>query len=243
VVAFSERGGGVSEPPYESLDLAAHVGDDPAAVDENRTRLLATLGIAGMRERLTLSRQVHGDNVTEVGEAEAGAGALAAGGTAPVGPSDALVTSAAGVPLLMCYADCVPVVLVATAPVRAVAVVHAGWRGCLVRLPGKAAVALARHAGCSPEDLAAYVGPHIGPARYAVGRGLLSQFAAEFATLPSARGHLDLGAVVSASLSEVGVPTERQVSVGLSTAEHADRFYSYRVRRTTGRHGALGVIL
>jgi YfiH family protein len=233
----------VSAPPYESLNLASHAGDDPAAVDENRSRLLDALGLAGFRERLTQSEQVHGDTITLAGPSDAGAGARASGGRSPLGPADALMTTEADIPLLMCYADCVPVVLVAEGPVRAVSVVHAGWRGCLARLPGKAAVALAEVAGCEASDISAYLGPHIGVGQYAVGSDLLSQFAAEFATLPSARGHLDLGAVVSASLSDVGVPTERQVSVGLSTAEHTDRFYSYRACGVTGRHGALAAIL
>jgi YfiH family protein len=243
LVAFSERTGGVSDFPYASLNLAEHVGDDPAAVDTNRSRLLEGLGIGALRDDLTMSEQVHGDSTIEVLGSDAGSGGRVSGGRAPLAASDAMITVQAGVPLMMCYADCVPVVLASTGPLRAVAVVHAGWRGCLARLPGKTAVALARRVGCEPSDLVAYIGPHIGVAEYAVGPEVASQFTAEFATIPSARGHVDLGAVVSASLRDVGVPTEQQVSVDFSTAEHTDKFYSFRVSGTTGRHGALAVVL
>ncbi len=243
LIAFSERTGGVSAAPCSSLNLAAHVGDDPVAVDENRTRLLRALGLEAQRARLTLSEQVHGEAIAVVSEADAGAGAFASAYEPPIAASDALLTDVPEVPLLMCFADCVPVVIAATRSRRAVAVVHAGWRGCLARLPGKAASALAEFASCPTRDLVACVGPHIGRDDYEVGCEILSQFASEFATMPSARGRLDLGAVVSESLRDVGIAPESQLHLGFSTTQDTDRFYSYRREGRTGRHGALAVIL
>ncbi len=244
VVAFTERGGGTSQPPYASLDLAAHVGDDPARVDGNRTRLLAALGIGRLRDRLTVPEQVHGTRALTVDNDTAGSGAFAVPGGAPRIPAtDALLTRQPGVPLMLCFADCVPVVLVAPGPERAVAVVHAGWRGALGRLPGLAARRLARLAGCRTEDLTAYVGPHIGPCHYPVDDGLVSQFVNTFGSIAAARDRLDLGAVVSATLCEAGVPPRSQVVSGLCTAESTDRFYSYRAEGVTGRHAALACIL
>lgn len=244
VVAFTQRGGGRSRSPYTSLNLAAHVGDEPASVDENRAALLSALGFEDLRDRLTMAEQVHGTALRVVTGATVGLGAYASAGTPPSVPAtDGLLTSDADTPLMLCFADCVPVVLVATRPVRAVAVVHAGWRGALAGIAGEGAVKLARLAGCPTSQIRAYIGPHIEPCHYEVDEQLLSQFVDAFGTIAAAQGHLDLGAVVSESLNGVGVPLSSQVRSGVCTAERTDAFYSYRAEGRTGRHGALACIL
>ena len=234
-VAFSERSGGVSGPPFDSLNLAAHVGDDPRAVDENRRRLLAALGLEECASRLTTSAQVHGDHIAEVAGDLAGRGASAVDAYGPIPDSDALWTRAPNTPLLMCFADCVPVVLVALAPDPAVAVVHAGWRGALVSLPGSAATALARTIGCGTDAILAYVGPHIGACCYEVGAEITSHFTARFGTIAAADGRLDLNAVVCADLVGAGVASDRIARVGDCTLDCSDRYYSYRSSRVTDR--------
>ena len=244
IVAFTERTGGRSKPPYASLNLASHVGDDPVCVDENRSMLLHALGIERLRDRLTVPEQVHGVAVRLVDAATAGAGAFAAAqGAAPVPGTDALVTREWDVPLMLCFADCVPVVLVAPAPVRTIAVVHAGWKGALARLPGVAARRVASEAGCRTADLIAYVGPYIGPDRYQVGAERVSQFVNSFGSIAAARDRLDLGVIVSQTLCEVGVPPSSQVVSGLHTAGSTDRFFSYREEGVTGRHAAVACIV
>ena len=244
IIAFSERTGGRSPAPFASLDLAAHVGDQPFCVDDNRALLMAALGIEPLRERLTVPEQVHGVVVRECTGAMAGMGAFARAGTPPPVPAtDALLTADPDTPLLLCFADCVPVILVATGPRRAVAVVHAGWRGALGRIVEEAARRLAARAGCGTAELAAYIGPHVGPCCYEVDAALLSQFVQSFGTIAAAQGRLDLGAVVSESLNGVGVPFSSQVRSGLCTAERTDAFFSHRAEGLTGRHGALACIL
>jgi YfiH family protein len=244
LVAFSMRSGGRSRGPYTSLNLAAHVGDEPGVVDENRGALMRALGIEPLRGRLTTADQVHGLTVREVVGATAGMGAFARhDGPPPLPTCDALLTLETGAPLMLLFADCVPVVLVATAPRRAIAVVHAGWKGALGRLPGKAATRLAEKAGCTPAELLAYVGPHIGPCHYEVDETRMSQFVNAFGSIASAQGRLDLGAVVSESLSEVGVLLDNVVAAGVCTAEATDAFYSFRAEGLTGRHGAVAAIL
>lgn len=253
-VAFSSRTGGVSAPPYDSLNLAGHVGDDAEAVDENRLRFLGALGLSGLRERLVTAEQVHGEAVAVVDDADAGRGAFAAlapdapAPPAPAAPArppvpatDALITATPDLPLLMLFADCVPVVLVSEAP-RAVAVVHAGWRGALASLPGTAATALAGHAGVAPSEITAHIGPHIGACCYEVDATLLSRFANTFDTIAAVDGRLDLAAAVTESLMRAGVREEAIVSAGACTLDHAEEYFSYRASATTGRHGALAVI-
>jgi YfiH family protein len=198
---------------------------------------------------LVTAEQVHGDHIAEVGAADVGRGATAASGPAAVPATDALMTSVPGMPLLMMYADCVPVVLVAREPVRAVAVVHAGWKGAFASLPGKAAVALAGLAGCGTDRIDAYVGPHIGPCHYEVDEALATAFGDRFGPGVLARydasptPKVDLGTAVSRSLVDAGVSPERIATLGLCTAEHLDLFYSYRAEGLTGRHGAVAAIL
>jgi len=244
VVAFSQRTGGRSRSPYTSLNLAAHVGDEPGAVDENRSAFLHALELGPDRDSLTMCEQVHGTSVREVSGASVGMGAFAReGGPAPIPATDALITMQEHVPLLLCFADCVPVVLVATGPVRGVAVVHAGWRGALARIVPEAARRLAAATGSTTGEMLAFVGPHIGACHYEVDEALLSQFVHTFGTIAAAQGRLDLGAVVSESLNGVGVPISSVCRADICTVERTDAFYSYRAEGLTGRHGALACIL
>lgn len=240
VVAFSERGGGVSAAPYASLDLAQHVGDEPAAVNENRRLLLGALGVDAYSDALATAEQVHGDVLVEVMGALVGSGALAAGERGPVPGADALWTREEGVPLMLFFADCVPVVLVSESP-RAVAVVHAGWRGALAGIAGKSAVALGEALG-GTGGLSAYIGPHIGECCYEVGPEIVSQFANMFVTIPRASGCLDLGAVVAEDLDRAGVSRERQWNPGICTAHNTDHYYSYRAEGRTGRYAAFAML-
>ncbi|MDZ4169084.1 MAG: polyphenol oxidase family protein [Coriobacteriia bacterium] len=243
LVAFTERGGGVSCGPHASLNLADHVGDDPRAVDENRHRLLESVGLGYGSVRLVMAEQVHGDRVVTI---DAGEYALGS----PVPGCDALVTREPDVALLMCFADCVPVVLVwpgdgegGSRP--AVSVVHAGWRGALAGLPGIAVRALCESAERSPAHLRAYVGPHIRACHYVVDESIMSHFVRTFGTFARAEsGGLDLGAVVSASLTDAGVDPCCIARLGTCTFEATDRFFSYRAEEgLTGRHGALACVL
>ncbi|MDZ4654420.1 MAG: polyphenol oxidase family protein [Coriobacteriia bacterium] len=240
-VAFSERTGGVSEPPFASLNLGAHVGDDFAAVEENRSRLLSALGLGGLHPRLTCAQQVHGMRVESVGDALEGSGGSALPGSRPpVAETDALLTTLPDTPLMLFFADCVPIVLVRPS-VPAVAVVHAGWRGALAGIAGKATRVLSAIAG--EDDTVAYIGPHIGACCYEVSDDLVSQFRNTFVTLTPANGRLDLGAAVAEDLVRAGVPMERQKRHGMCTADNIDRFFSYRAEGgLTGRHCAVAAI-
>ncbi len=243
VIAFSERGGGVSSTPYESLNLAAHVGDTPVTVDANRRLFLRSLGLEPLTGRLITAEQVHGMASTLVGHPDAGHGAFALGGKPPIPRCDALLTREADLPLLLCFADCVPVVLVAPGPV--IAVVHAGWRGALAGIAAQSVSRLGEVSLSNEGAITAYVGPHIQGCHYEVCDEILSQFVNTFGTVARAEsGGLDLGFVVAASLRSAGVDPCNIVSLGACTAEMTDRFFSHRAEAgLTGRHGALACIL
>lgn len=242
-IAFTERGGGVSNEPYRSLNLAAHVGDEPAAVDENRDRLFSACGMRQLSPRLVTAQQVHGDRIVTVGAGDAGAGALAASGAAPIADCDGLATTHKDLPLMLLFADCVPVVLVAPGPT--VCVVHAGWRGALARIVSAGVERVCGLSGAPATEVHAYIGAHIGGCCYPVDERILSLFVNAFDTLARAEsGGLDLGYVVAASLTHVGVDPCNIARLGTCTAETTDRFFSYRAEAgMTGRHGALVCIL
>jgi len=221
-VAFTDRRGGVSVPPYDTANLGFATGDDPVAVTENRRRVAGELGAVDA-EGWAWVRQVHGSRVIEVDGPGAG------------GDADALVTATPGVPLLVLVADCVPVALVAG---DTVAAVHAGWRGLLAGVVESAAEAVRRR-GRGP--IRAVVGPCISPAHYEFGAAELDRVADRLG--PSVRGHtvdgtpaLDLRAAVWAALAVADVDDRTDVDV--CTYESADHF-SHRRDGITGRQALL----
>jgi hypothetical protein len=228
---FTERTGGVSSQPFASLNLGTKGGDDPACVAENRRRVMAALGAPDLLEGLVVPNQVHGDEVCVIDGPQVPAAALERG-------CDAVVCTVPERAVMLLFADCVPVVLVAPG---AFAVAHSGWRGTLAGIAGTTARALAQAAGCTAAQVCAYVGPHIGAQAYEVSSELAATFAAAFGpgALASKR-HLDLGACVRSSLEGAGVPPDQVVDADLCTASLTDRFFSHRAEMgRTGRHAAV----
>ena len=237
--AFTERTGGVSEAPYASLNLGAACGDVPDAVAENRRRALAAVGADAVASRLVAPRQVHGDAVVRV--ASAAPAELVAAQAAAAAGADAVVCTVPGVPVLLCFADCVPVVLTCAG---GFAVAHSGWRGTIARIAASAARELADAAGVPVSEISAYVGPHIGYQDYEVSPELAERFCAEFGPEASPDGrHLDLGYCVRAALEGAGVAGGSIVEAAVSTASATERFFSYRAENgRCGRHAAVAVM-
>ena len=238
--AFTERTGGVSEEAYSSLNLGSHVGDDPFSVQENRRRALDAMGAAECEHNLLVPNQVHGDRIVTV--TSNGADDLELIREQIAAGCDAIVCTAHEVPVLLCFADCVPVVLVAPG---GFAVAHSGWKGTIARISAKACQALCEAARCEPRDVAAYIGPHILGDEYEVSQELMDRFAAEFSCIDASTSRmLDLSAAICEALVDVGVATANIVDTELSTVRQNDRFFSYRNEGgTCGRHAAIGVML
>ena len=200
-VWFFTRRGGVSEPPYDSLNVSRKVGDHPDAVAEN----LAIIGEA-MDGRLTAwVRQVAGDGVVRVS------------GSGFAGDADALVTSEEDLCLAVAVADCVPVALVGE---RDVGIVHSGWRGTLAGLAGKATGEM--------EDAAlrAYIGPCIRECCYEVSEELAQEFARRFGSAVVLGRNLSLPAAIHVDLERSGAV--EVLDLGLCTGCLPDLFYSHR---------------
>ena len=227
--AFSDRHDGVSLAPYESCNLADHVGDDPDRVRANRVILASSIGIDGAH--IVSMAPVHGNDVGQVD-----------GPTSePVPEVDALVTTVTGVALLVLAADCVPVML-GDSGAGVVAVVHAGWRGVRSDVVGTTLESMVE-LGARLDRVKAVVGPAICGRCYAVSR---ERFDEVVAVAPEAAAvaagglpGLDLRAAVVSRLHAAGVSSRLH---GGCTQE-TPSLYSYRRDGVTGRHGGVVTLL
>jgi polyphenol oxidase len=229
--AYPARTGGVSAPPLDSLNLGLSVDDDPQNVLENRRRLCVAIGVP--QNRLVVPGQVHGTNLRWVGEAEAGRGAFDS--PSAIREHDGLLTAAAGLGLVVSYADCVPIVIVAEGEDGPLyATVHAGWRGMIAGIGGLAATELSRRGRL----VAAAVGPSIGPCCFVVDDELRCRFEARFPGSTGAQT-VDLWHSARLDLEQAGVPADAIDVAGLCTATDP-RFFSHRRDHgATGRHLAV----
>lgn len=235
--AFTERAGGVSEGAYASLNLGDACGDDAACVEMNRTRALRAIGAAEYRAALINPKQVHGSDLVVVRSQD---DARQAQVEAKKG-ADGIVCTCQRVPVLICTADCVPVVLVAEG---GFAVVHSGWRGTLAGISAKAARRLAAELNIDASQITAYLGPHIREANYEVSPELIASFADVFGNTVSADGiHLNLAAAIAHSLAQEGVKDCVDACPDVSTYTNSGRFFSYRAQHgICGRTGAFAVM-
>ena len=218
------RSGGVSQPPFESLNLARHVGDDPRSVSENRRRLSQALQLPD--EPFWL-QQVHGKQVAR----------LVAGQVTPT--ADASFTHEVGKICVVMTADCLPV-LFCTRNGDRVAAAHAGWRG----LVGGVLEATIKSLDCPPSRLLAWLGPAISSKSFEVGDEVYDAFATRNASNASCfvrndnqRWQADLQGLARNELQRLGVLNI--FNEAACTVNDVSRFFSYRRDGRTGRMASM----
>ncbi len=237
------RSGGVSSGPYASMNLGLHVGDDAAAVVENRRRAAALVG--ARLEDCVYCTQAHGRAVQRIGSADRGRGTVDA--ATAVADVDALVVGDPGVVAVVLMADCVPVLLVDPVA-RLLAVVHAGWRGTVADVVG-ATVDELRLAGADVGRIRAWIGPAVDPGRYQVGDDVRDAADERFGAdtpavvVPDGTGRwrFDLWTANELLLRRAGVAggnVSRVAALPTGTTG-GDRFFSDRDERPCGRFGLL----
>jgi polyphenol oxidase len=221
---MTTRRGGVSLPPFDSMNMRDGSGADPFATAHNRARLDAAVGVP-----LVSLNQVHGTRVVHLTAADVAA-------DAPVHDADACVTTARGLACSVQVADCLPVLFAAPG---AVAAAHAGWRGLAAGVLEATVDALCAAAACRPNQVHAWLGPCIGPQQFEVGAEVVDAFAAwppsvpRWAPIRPGKWLVDLPAVARDRLQSHGV---RHITGGLwCTVTDASRFFSYRRDGVTGR--------
>ena len=222
--AFSDRHGGVSEAPYGSLNLAEHVGDDPAAVRRNRE--LAATGLGLDPERVVYLTQVHGAEVAHARGPWAG----------QTPEADASVTDVPGLGLAIMVADCTPVLL-ADPEAGIVATAHAGRPGMAAGVV-PAVIDKMRTLGAVPARIIAYTGPAVCGACYEVPESMRAYVAERvpesFATTSWGTPSVDVPGGVWAQLSAAGITPEHSHRSEICAMESKDH-YSYRREGVTGR--------
>lgn len=229
IVAFTSlRAGGVSEPPYDSWNLADHVGDEQTAVSQNRERLADCLPASAS---MYWMRQVHGDDIHRPATSEQL--------DVPVG--DAWFCQLPEKACCILTADCLPV-LICDQQGQQVAAVHAGWRGVANQLLAK----VLRQFNSPADQLLVWIGPGISSAHFRVGNEvretLLNTLRAPLAGAYRAAeqagfSYVDLVAIVRAQCREFGVA--RVYGGEYCSFSDAQRYYSYRRDGVTGRNVSL----
>ncbi|HVJ48209.1 peptidoglycan editing factor PgeF [Desulfitobacterium sp.] len=226
-IGFSTRWGGVSNAPYESLNLGLHVGDDSEKVLQNRELWFQEWNVAW--NDLVIGEQVHDVKVQLVESSDAGRGVRDLRTVLP--GVDGLVTTT-GLGLMAFFADCVPVYFYHPI-LKAVSIAHAGWRGTV----GKIIIRVLeefRKMGGEPRECWVALGPSIGPCCYEVDEQVVKPFQEAFEKTPflksSRPGHaqLDLWEANRLLLLEEGVRPENIWSASICTACHTDSFFSHR---------------
>jgi YfiH family protein len=233
--AIYTRHGGVSKPPWSSLNIGGTVGDDPQAVWKNIQLMFHTI------DREFTSRydgwQVHGDRILRIEEPR------------PEGMShiktDGLITNRHPVTLLMRFADCVPILLFDPKN-SVVGIVHAGWKGTVLKVAAKAVTRMNAEYGSNPADIVAGIGPSIGPEDYEIGEEVVSAVKGSFTDnwsqvlfQKNKAFHFDLWKANECSLQEAGI--SKIELAGISTYSNTDDWYSHR--RENGRTGRFGAVI
>ncbi|MDX1810904.1 MAG: peptidoglycan editing factor PgeF [Gammaproteobacteria bacterium] len=221
--ASSTRLGGVSQPPFDSFNLATHVGDDIAAVESNRDRLVKQLNLPAKPVWLT---QVHSDHVVQL---PCNTGVEA----------DAAYSNQPGQVCVVMTADCLPV-LFTNKPGTEVAAAHAGWRG----LVNGVLENTLQQFQSAPADILVWLGPAIGPAAFEVGDEVRQAFLKSHSQTEQAftagkgdKWFADIYALAQIRLQAVGVT--HIYGGGFCTYTDRERFYSFRRDGQTGRMASL----
>lgn len=244
-VGFTGRAGGVSEPPYDRLNLAYHVGDDPQHVLENRRRLAEALGFAP--DAWTCGEQVHGNAVAVVRAEDRGKGHLDR--SSAFQETDGLVTNVPGVLLTSFYADCVPLYF-ADPGKGVVGLAHAGWKGTVRLIAAEMIQTMEREFGSRRSEIRTAIGPSIGDCCYEVDEAVMEKVRE---ALPAGDGIVGGKPYASASnhagktmlnLKEINriimikagiLPTHIECTTWCTSC-HPQYFYSYRAQGgVTGR--------
>jgi YfiH family protein len=220
------RHGGLSDPPYESLNTSYTVGDRPEKVTGNLTRIKEVIGA----HRLIFMNQSHGDHIL----------LLRKGLHIPCGeiPSaDAVITDIPGLAAMVNQADCQAVILFDPTR-RVVANVHCGWRGHVQNILKRTVIRMTDTFGCKASDLLAAIGPSLGPccAEFVSYKEI---FPATFQAFMVRENHFDLWSTSRRQLERAGLRKENIEIAGICSRCCTDLFYSYRREGRTGRFGTI----
>lgn len=207
--AMSTRMGGVSLPPYDSLNLGQNTDDSVQNVETNRKRFFDALDLP--IQQISLPQQVHSKNVRIVDK------------PGQHSQTDGLITSTPEVALIIQVADCLPIALVDPAK-NVIGLVHAGWKGSQLGIGASAVQMMVKEFGCHPTDISGFLGPSIGPCCYEVGNEFFDYFPSQYII----NQRLNLWLFNHDQLVAAGLLSEKVQISRICTKCHSNWFYSHR---------------
>lgn len=234
--AVFTRHGGTSRPPFDSLNVSFSNGDDPAAVEANRQRILTAMGFC---QTLYLN-QVHGSDLFILKNKDNGLPASGGKARARI-TADGVISDVPGCLFVIQVADCQAVMLLDPER-RVIANIHSGWRGSIADITGNAVDLMIREFGCNPADILAGIGPSLGPCC-----GEFIHFAREIPEhlwgYRTGEHHFDFWKMTRDQLTGRGVLPSNIDLAGRCTRCRPDTFFSFRAEKETGRFAcAIGLV-
>lgn len=227
--AFLTRIGGLSLPPFDSLNFDTRDTDPKENVEENKAVVSRALGVD--LKRLKTLNQVHGSSVLVLDEKNL---------KDPPQEVDAVITRLKGVPVGILTADCLPILI--HDPLKsAIGAVHAGWKGTVKRVASKTIDAMNEAFGSKPENLIAALGPYIGPCCYGIREDAAKEFDSVFADTTdfmlrqNGEIRIDIGLANVKELLEAGLKKSNISMAAACTSCNSGVFFSYR--KDGGRTG------
>ncbi len=220
------RHGGVSSPPFDSLNISFSVKD---RADDVKTNIKKIKDIIGAKDLIQMN-QVHGDDILVLHQ-----------GTPlihdKIPSTDAIITEIPWIALLVKQADCQGIIIYD--PEKHVAAgVHCGWRGNVLNILGTVVARMKKEFGCKATNMQAAIGPSLGPccAEFISYKDI---FPEEFKNFMAPKNHFDLWSVSCRQLEKAGLKAKNIEVAGICTKCRTDKFYSYRAETNTGRFGTV----
>ena len=242
--AFTTRLGGVSKYPFDSLNLSYNIGDKESCVRENRKIIANILGIS--YRNIVSAQQIHRDKITVVREEDKGRGAFKY--TKALAETDALITNVSRIPLLMCYADCVPIFILD--PIKKViGLIHSGRRGTELQITSKTLNKMQEIFDTNPQSCLAAIFPSIGPCCYKIKNQSQindywmnkNNFSHKIVSIQNENElSLDLKKANYLQLIKGGIEKKNIFVNEICTADYPKLFFSYR--RDKGNTGRMAAI-
>lgn len=235
---FSTKLGGVSKGDCATMNISTTRGDDPEAVNENRRRLAAAIGVE--ERKMVYTNQTHTTNVAVVDETNYGK-------TMP--ETDGMITNVPGLCLVTFYADCVPLYFVDPVK-RVIGLSHSGWRGTVHKMAIATVRTMQETFGCDPADIRSVVGPSICQECYEVSEDVIDEFRANykktdwdslFYRKENGKYQLDLWRANEINLLDAGVKAAHMAVTNVCTCCNHELLFSHRY--TKGKRGNLSAFL
>lgn len=221
------RFGGVSQPPFDSLNVKHDLGDQPENVENNRQKIASVLSYDN--DKLTFSKLCHGSELRLISDGEARTSIV----------EDGLATTESGLPLALSVADCLPIII---SDGGVVAIVHAGWRGTVAEIARKTVEKLVKRKLLKPQNAVAFLGPCICSDHFSIGnpaRQQLDQLSQKYHVEAVPNGHHNLAELNARQLQATGI--NQFEMIGQCSFE-PDWFSYRRDKQKTGRNMVVALL-